>query len=131
MKKRSIIITISVAAICLCTVLFLFTGRRPFKDLTSADIASAQIHLIPPDQTITVTDTDKLVSYLNELVIYHRDDSYREYEGQAVIVTLETTDGKQIKVVENNLFIIINGVGYKTKYEPCEELSNYANSLLY
>ena len=131
MKKRSIIITISVAAICLCTVLFLFTGRRPFKDLTSADIDSAQIHLIPPDQTITVTDTDKLVSYLNELVIYHRDDSYREYEGQAVIVTLETTDGKQIKVVENNLFIIINGVGYKTKYEPCEELSNYANSLLY
>ena len=131
MKKRSIIITISVAAICLCTVLFLFTGRRPFKDLTSADIDSAQIHLIPPDQTITVTDTDKLVSYLNELVIYHRDDSYREYEGQAVIVTLETTDGKQIKVVENNLFIIINGVRYKTKYEPCEELSNYANSLLY
>ena len=130
MKKRSIIITIGVAAICLCTMLFIFAGRRPFKDLTSADIASAQIHLIPPDQTITVADTDKLVSYLNELVIYYQDDSYREYAGQAVIITLENTDGKQIEVIADNIFITINGVRYKTKYEPCEELNNYANSLL-
>ena len=131
MKKRSIIITISVAAICLCTMMFLFAGRRPFKDLTSADIASAQIHLIPPDQTITVTDTDKLVSYLKELVIYYRADFYMAYGGQAVIVTIETTDGKQIEVIADNIFITINGVRYKTKYEPCEELNNYANSLLY
>ena len=130
MKKRSIIITIGVAAICLCTMMFFFAGRRPFKDLTSADIDSAQIHLIPPDQTITVTDTDKLVSYLNELVIYYRAVFYMAYGGQAVTVTLETTDGKQIEVIADNIFITINGVRYKTKYEPCEELNNYANSLL-
>jgi hypothetical protein len=26
-------------------------------------------------------------------------------------------------------FVIIDGVGYKCKYEPCEALNNYANEL--
>ena len=29
-----------------------------------------------------------------------------------------------------NPFLIIDGVGYKTKYEPCQALNSYANELL-
>jgi len=39
-------------------------------------------------------------------------------------------DGAQEKITAFNPFVIINGVGYKAKYEPCERLSRYANQLL-
>ena len=32
--------------------------------------------------------------------------------------------------MEYNPFLVIDGVGYKTKYEPCEALNHYANRLL-
>lgn len=91
---------------------------------------SAQVQLTPPDKTIQITDIDELVSYLNELVIYNEDNSYTEYMGQGVVVTLTLSDGTQMEITESNPFVIINGIGYKAKYEPCEELNHYANRLL-
>ena len=44
--------------------------------------------------------------------------------------TLTMADGSQEKITACNPFVIINGIGYKTKYEPCEQLSRYANKLL-
>ena len=35
-----------------------------------------------------------------------------------------------MKTTAFNPFIIIDGIGYKCKYEPCEALNNYANRLL-
>lgn len=40
------------------------------------------------------------------------------------------TDGTKREIVAFNPFLIIDGVGYRTKYEPCEVLSSYANGLL-
>lgn len=116
--------------VCLCAVLLFFMGRRPFKDWEASDIVSAQVQLIPPGETIQITDIDELVSYLNELVIYKADNSYMEYAGQSVVFTLSLSDGTQMEITDYNLGIIINGVGYKAKYEPCEELNHYANRLL-
>ena len=39
-------------------------------------------------------------------------------------------NGSTEKITDYNPFIIINGTGYKAKYEPCERLNNYANKLL-
>lgn len=107
-----------------------FSGSRPFKDLKASDIASAQVQLSPPDTTIQITETEELVSYLNEVVIYGEDNSYTEYAGQTVIFTLDLSDGSQIKITPFNPFVIIGEVGYKCKYEPCEALNAYANELL-
>ena len=65
-----------------------------------------------------------------EVVIYSRNQSYHNYVGQAVTFTLTMTDGTQMKVMAYNPFIVINGTGYKTKYEPCEKLNQYANRLV-
>lgn len=131
MKKKIIII----AAVVVCAVLIVLlalSGQKPYKALSASDIVSATVHLAPPDKTIQIADADieELVSCLNEIVVYNEDNSCTEYSGQAVIFTLTMVDGSQEEITAYYPFVIINGTGYKTKYEPCEKLNNYANKLL-
>ena len=131
MKKRIAVIVICVILIGVFSALLLFKGNKPFKDLETADIVSAQVELLPPDKTVQITDIAELVPYLNDLVIYGKAQSSTDLAGQTIIVTLKMIDGEQIEIINNgNVFIVINGVGYRSKYEPDEALSSYANSLL-
>ena len=131
MKHKKVLL---IALICLIGIgissIFLFSGHRPFKDLEATDITSANVRLSPPDTTVQIVETEELVSYLKEVVIYNKDNSYTEYAGQGAVFTLSLADGSQVKITEFNPFIIIDGIGYKCKYEPCEALNNYANRLL-
>lgn len=130
MKNRWGLIIVLVCLMGIGISVFVFSGSRPFKDLEAVDIVSANVQLISPDTTIQITEIKELVSYLNEVVIYSKDNSYTEYSGQAAVFTLDLSDGSQMEVIEYNPFVIINGVGYKCKYEPCEALNNYANRLM-
>ena len=65
-----------IALICLIGIgisFLLFSAHRPFKDLEAADITSASVRLSPPDTTIQIVETEELVSYLNEVVIYNKE----------------------------------------------------------
>ncbi len=128
-KKRFIMMIICVVAI-IYIVSINFIGRKPFKKMKSSDIVSATVLLEPPNETIVITDVSELVADLNDVVIYNRNQSYHNYVGQGVTFTLTMSDGTQMKVMAYNPFIVINGIGYKTKYEPCEKLNRYANRLL-
>ena len=130
MKKKITVIAVFVILIGMFSALLLFKGNKPFKNLETADIVSAQVEISPPDKIVQITNIDELVPYLNDLVIYGKDQSFTEYAGQAVIVTLKTSEGEQIKITEFSPFVIINGVGYKAKYEPCEALNRYANGFI-
>ena len=131
MKKKALIL--SLAGILLLGV-FVFAsariGKRPYKDLDASKISMAVVHLTPPDKTVLIPDIEELAEYLRDVVIYNQDNSYREYAGQGVIFTLTMTDGTQTDVMAYAPFLVIDGVGYKTKYEPCEALNSYANRLL-
>ena len=112
-------------------IIFVFaSGRKPYKDLEAAQIVSAAVQLSPPDKTIQITETKELVDLLKDVVVYYKDNSYTDYGGQGVTFTLVMTDGTQTSIMEYNPFLVIDGVGYKTKYEPCEALNHYANRLL-
>ena len=111
-------------------VLSFSVGRRPFRKLAPGDIVSASVQLIPPDRTLPVPDAAELAQLLQEQVVYRRDSSYTTYAGQAVIFTLELADGTTRQVMAYNPFLVIDGVGYRCKYEPCEALNHYANGLL-
>lgn len=132
MKKKRFVITIAcIVLVCVAAMGFLFTiGKRPYKNLNAAQIMSAEVWLSPPGKTVEIEDIPELVEYLNDVVIYNQDNSYTEYNGQGVIFTLTMTDGTKIKIMAYNPFLVINDVGYKTKYEPCEALNRYANELL-
>ena len=132
MKKKWLIITmVCMVLLCIVVMVFLFTmGKKPYKNLDAAQIASAKVQLTPPDKTVEIEDISELVGYLNDVVIYNQDNSYTEYVGQGVTFTLIMTDGTQTEITAYNPFLIIDGVGYKTKYEPCQALNSYANELL-
>lgn len=106
------------------------TGEKIYESLSETEISYATVHLIPPDKTIQIEDVNELVGLLNDVVVYEEDNSYTEYDGQGVTFTLTMTDGSQIEIMACNPFLVIDGVGYKTKYEPCAALNAYANGLL-
>ena len=128
MKK----LRIPAALLLLLAVLALSisVGRRPFRTLDPDSIVSASVQLTPPGETLPVPDTAELAELLQAQVVYRRDGSYTEYDGQAVTFTLELTGGATRQVTAYNPFLIIDGVGYRCKYEPCEALNRYGNSLL-
>lgn len=132
MRKR--IIMISLICILSAAVIMIISavgrGRKPYKDLEAVQIVSAAVQLSPPDRTIQITEIRELADLLKDVVIYNEDNSYTEYSGQAVIFTLVMADGTQTDIIAYNPFLVIDGVGYKTKYEPCEALNHYANMLL-
>lgn len=133
MKKKAVIpVLLAIIVIIMIIAVLVFPrviGKKPFADLRAEDITNVTVQLLPPNKTVEVADYTELVNTLNEVVIYGKDDSYKEYSGQAVIYTITTNDGKEIKVNAYNPFIIIDDIGYKTKYEPCERLSQIANEL--
>ena len=106
-------------------------GIQPYRDLTAAEISSATVYLQPPDKTLQVDELDRLISLLQDVVIYGEDNSYTEYAGQAVTVQLTMCDGTQTNITAYNPFLVIDGVGYRTKYEPCEALNSYGNRLMW
>ena len=128
MKK----LRIPAALLLLLAVLALSisVGRRPFRTLDPDSIVSASVQLTPPGETLPVPDTAELAELLQAQVVYRWDGSYTEYDGQAVTFTLELTGGATRQVMAYNPFLIIDGVGYRCKYEPCEALNRYANRLL-
>ena len=130
MKRKTIIISLIciLSAVIIVMVTAVFRGRKPYKNLDSSQIVSATVRLTPPDKTIQITEVTELVNLLKDVVIYNEDNSYTGYSGQGVTVTM--ADGTQTSIMAYNPFLVIDGVGYKTKYEPCEALNHYANILL-
>lgn len=119
-----------LSAVVIMIVLAVAGGRKPYEALEEDQIISAAVQLSPPDKTIQITEMKELVDLLKDVTVYNEDNSYTEYSGQGVTFTLVMTDGTQTSIMAYNPFLVIDGVGYKTKYEPCEALNHYANMLL-
>ncbi len=133
MKKKKLIIgSIAVIAVVILLMVFQPWGKMPFKDLSVNNIASVSVELLPPDKSFDLTDDDiaELTEILNSVVIYNKDSSHDQYAGQAVIYTITKTDGTILTINAYNPFLIIDSVGYKTKYEPCQELNSLGNKIL-
>ncbi len=133
MRKKTMITILLLCILSAVVIMIIFAvvgGRKPYKDLEAVQIESATVQLSPPDKTIQIMEIKELVDLLKDVVIYNEDHSYTEYSGQGVTFTLVMTDGTQTSIMAYNPFLVIDGVGYKTKYEPCEALNHYANMLL-
>lgn len=126
MKK--IVVFIAAALLCFIVAACSKSGTKPFSELKAEDISSVSVNCMPPDKTVQTEDKEKiesLVKALNKVVIYEEDE--KEYAGQSVTFTINKTDGSQIKINAYNPQIIIDGVKYVAKHDPCEELSSIGN----
>lgn len=132
--KKKILIPVLCALVLAGGVLakLYLIGMKPLRGLAAGEVTSATVELYPPDATLELTqeEIEELVPILNRVVTYQRDDSYTEADGQAVIFTLTKTDGTQLRVQAYNPFIVIDRVGYRTKYGPCEDLNQLGNDVL-
>ena len=128
--RRKRVFLAGVTLVLLLTLTFTI-GHRPFRDLESSGIQSAAVELLPPDVTIQLgrDEIAALASLLREVRVTRRDDSYVGYDGQAVRFTLTLTDGTTTTVTAYNPFLIIDGRGWRTAYEPCEALNAFGNRL--
>ena len=132
-KRRMLAVVAVLAAVFVVAVVKTrLIGQKPFRSWEKADIAQAELTLTPPDQSFVLTDAEagELLPLLQKVVLYQGDNSYTDYAGQAVVFDVTLQDGSTTQVVACNLFVIIDGVGYRTKYEPCEALNAFANRLL-
>lgn len=129
MRKLTILFLLLVCVSGLFACSFA-AGEKPYKNLTTAEVSSATVQLTPPDKKIQIEDIGELVELLKSVMIYDVDNSYTEYDGQSVVFTLMMADGSQTNIMAYNPFLVIDGTGYQTEYEPCEALNEYANRLL-
>jgi len=134
MMNKKLIIVICVLVLGFSAVMLFGTlGRKPFAKLSANEIVSAELFIVPPDETIILTDKQnisELTDILNEITIYREDDSGREYEGQLVQVTIILKNGETHIIGEYNPFLFLNGKCYRTKYEPCQKLNAFGNRIL-
>lgn len=133
MKKKVLIAVLCVVVLAGAVLAKLFLiGDRPLKGLSQSEVSAATVELYPPDATFELTkpEIEELVRILDQVVTYQRDDTYQESCGQAVIFTLTKTDGTLLRVQAYNPFIVIDNVGYRTKYGPCEDLNHLGNDIL-
>lgn len=131
MKKRLILGSGVAALVIVLGLAVLLAGWRPFAGLEAEDIREARVRLTPPDAEYVLTgeETEELAALLREVMLYRRDDSYREYCGQGVIFTLTMEDGSRVEGMAYNPFFVLEGRGYRTKYGPCQALNRFANGL--
>ena len=132
--KKGIAVVAAVLAVVFCAAFVRerLIGERPFAGWSNEEIARVELTLTPPDRTFTLTDAEvgELLPLLQQVVLYQRDDSYTDYAGQTVVFDVILRDGSTIQIWEYNPFVIIDGEGYRAKYEPCEALNAFANQML-
>lgn len=128
MKKIYFIIAAALACVGIAACAS-DSGTKPFEGLTADEVVSVSVNCTPPDKTAETDDEEKiaeLVKLLNKQTVYGEDE--KEYAGQSVEFILHRTDGTDIKINAYNPQLIIDGVRYTAKSEPCEELSELGNT---
>lgn len=133
MKKKSILFTIILSVIII--IFFKINqnslSEKPFKDISAADIESVNVTLLPPNVSykLNYEEIQELIKILNSVEIYNKDNSYKDYSGQNVTFSIITSNNTTIEIMAYNPFLVIDGTGYKTKYEPCERLNSLGNKI--
>jgi len=108
-------------------------SQMPFRELSADEISSISVYAVPPDETVTVDDIEQIetiVEILRTVVIYQKSDEWKGRTGQGVIFTITKTTGDVLVVRPYGQYLIIDGQGYRTEYQPSENLNRIANTVL-
>jgi len=109
-------------------------SQMPFSELSPDDISSIIVYAIPPDETVTVDDMaqiETIVEILKTVVIYQKSDEWKKPSGgQGVTFTINKANGNVLIVRPYGQQLIIDGQGYRTEYQPSENLNRIANTVL-
>ncbi len=131
MKKKCLAGLLVLTIVAVCVFAFVFAvDRRPFEDLTASEVCSASVLLWPPKETVEIQDIDTLVALLGDIELERRSLSHLASGGQSCIFTIQKADGTAQEINVFGATVLIDGIGYKAAYPPCEAINQYANALL-
>ena len=137
-KKPSRIIVITAVALA-AALSFGFAMNRAnnfpaeLKDLSPNDIVCFTVTVQPPGESKSVSNpvyVSDLTTILRSIETYERDNYFNDYAGQWATFVITLKSGETLAVAAHNPFIVINGIGYRTKYDPCEALHCLADDML-
>ncbi len=70
------------------------------------------------------SEKESFLTALQEIVIYQKDNSYKEYVGVPwSMFRIDKVNGETLYVSAVNPFFIINEEGYRTEYRACDNVS--------
>ncbi len=130
MKKKITVILVSAVIVIAIVSVVLSLLKKPYKDLTADSIVSARVTFKPDGTEVPITDTEAFAQVISSLKTHGKYKEYGNLDGQTVTFEAQLTDGEMISVSVLSPYVSINGTGYKVSDGQCEELSEYARSLV-
>ena len=132
--KGKIIVTVICGLMVIAGVVMyqMNKGTKPLKDLSMDDVESISMSMYLSSVTIELDEDEmeRVVELLREIAVYEEDETYGEYNGMPITFWLKASDGSVRNINIGAPFVVIDGVGYRAKYDSCEALDQYANSLM-
>ncbi|MGM9597949.1 MAG: hypothetical protein ACI3XO_09070 [Eubacteriales bacterium] len=139
MKRKAFIIALVFVIILIAVISAVVVAsinnkkaKLPYKDLEASDIVSVYI-LFGEKEPYKLTDEEKqeFVSLLRKIVVYEKDNSYTEsIGGSHEQFRIEYANGKTSIIAPLNSFFVIDKTGYRTEYDPSEELTEFRSDLI-
>lgn len=112
-------------------LIYSFSPKHPFKDLTEGNISSVTVEYKPPLQSIEIEEFDELISMLKDVTIYTRRSSNEFLIGQFNTITITLTDGDVHKITPTGSYIEINGKRYNSDCKVNEKIDKYLNHIFF
>ena len=104
------------------------------QTVSADEILNAEISAYPPSKTVTLSDEQiryQLLPLLHDVKLYEEDNSYGEYGGQYIGISLKLKNGQKVELGSMSPFFVVNRTGYKASYDACQLLSQFANAVIY
>lgn len=135
--KKQLTLSVFIVGLAILLLLTQFPHQRirpfskPFSKLERSDIMEVSVVFGGfPAYPLAQEDLAPLAEALRAVELYEEDDYYG-YVGSAFLsFQMDLSSGESYYITPANPFFIIDGVGYRTEYQPCETLSNIGYSYI-
>lgn len=135
LKNKRMVYFVGIATIIIVILLIVLsllqTGDKPFESLKSEDVEKIELLVNPTNKITEVTKEEqinKIINTISKIVKNEVDSSWGSYDGQYIQYTIKKKNNEIIKIGVVSPFVTINGIGYKSTNNVCEELNDLANS---
>ena len=127
MKRKTLLAILILCAAAAAALAVLFSGSRPYKNLTASDITYAEAYMITDNGTelqAQLTDHETLAALLRDVSV-GRKAAFGPGNGSDPTFSLILVDGTCYDIAVKSPYVSINGQVFRAKSKPCEALEHY------
>lgn len=123
--KKFIIILPLLAILFLC--LFCLIPRHPFADVKDKDVDKIVIIDGKLSYTLSESEQKELIPLINSVIVYEKNSLWKNRDGNCgpTVEIYLSDQGQATTVVFLNDYVVIDDQGYRCKYEPCSEVTEF------